>query len=133
MNKYRNIRRNGFASRIESNRYDELRHYERAGLISDLKYQHPFQLQDEFVDCHGYKRRARNYICDYYYKVGDKEIVEDVKGFILPDAKFKLTLFCKKYPDITLSIVTKDGCFDTSRIIYKDKKNWRTFDPINGN
>ena len=87
-----------FDSSKEAEHYSSLRLLERAGLISDLKLQPVFVLQDAF-NCNGKKYRAIKYIADFMYKRDDRIIVEDVKGDKTDVYKIKKKLFLKKYGD----------------------------------
>ena len=86
-----------FASKAEMNRYAELRMFERAGIISELKRQPRFILQ---VAAH--KMRSIVYVADFRYleKSSGHVVVEDVKGHRTDIYKLKLKLFRERYPDI---------------------------------
>ena len=77
--KYGNVKVNTpdgtFDSKLEYNRFCQLKWLEKAGLIKDLKTQVKFVLIDKSV--HG---REISYIADFTYKKGDKLIVEDTKS-----------------------------------------------------
>ena len=79
MSKYRNRKTvyDGitFDSQREASRYAELKLLERAGEISDLKLQVPFELIPKQSG-----ERAVKYIADFVYLEGGKSVVEDVKG-----------------------------------------------------
>lgn len=82
MNKYRNIKTNGFDSKKEQSRYGELLLMQRAGLISDLRRQVPIELiPSQYVDgkC---VERAVKYVADFVYKERGEIVVEDVKSVI---------------------------------------------------
>ena len=64
-----------FDSKREANRYAELKLLERAGEISDLKLQVPFELIPKQPG-----ERSVKYIADFVYLEGGKSVVEDVKG-----------------------------------------------------
>ena len=65
-----------FDSKLEANRYAELKLMERAGLISNLERQKWFEL----IPKDG-KHRARGYVADFVYKdENGAQVVEDVKG-----------------------------------------------------
>lgn len=79
MAKYNNIKTvvDGitFDSKKEAQRYQTLKLFEKAGMITDLKCQVAFELipkQDG--------ERAVKYIADFVYKELGKVVVEDVKG-----------------------------------------------------
>ena len=95
-NKYHSIKTNGFDSRKEARRYEELLLLQRAGQISDLKTQVPYELipaQYETYERYGKNgnrlkdgmrllERACVYVADFVY-IDDKgnTVVEDVKGY----------------------------------------------------
>lgn len=98
-----------FDSAHEADRYRELSLMQRAGLISGLELQKPYELiptQYETVACYG-KRGQRLqdgrkcleksvvYIADFVYDQGGVTIVEDAKGMRTPDyiIKRKLMLY----------------------------------------
>ena len=82
--KYHNERaeRNGirFDSQKEARRYDELVVMLRAGIISDLRLQPQFTLQESYVTETGERIRAIRYTADFSYRFGGKLVVEDVKS-----------------------------------------------------
>jgi hypothetical protein len=77
--KFHNVRTNGFASKREANRAFELQLLERAGQISDLKMQVPFEVIPA-----GPGERAAFYVADFTYVQGGHQVVEDVKGVKTP-------------------------------------------------
>ena len=82
--KYHNERdeRNGirFDSRKEARRYDELMVMLKSGLISDLRLQPQFTLQESYVTETGERIRAVRYTADFSYRFGGKLVIEDVKS-----------------------------------------------------
>lgn len=82
--KYHNERaeRNGikFDSRKQARRYDELMVMLRAGIISDLRLEPQFTLQESYVTETGQRIRAVRYTADFSYKFGGRLVVEDVKS-----------------------------------------------------
>ncbi len=85
-----------FASKMEGKRYSKLKEMERENIISDLELQPSFLLQDGFTRDKK-KYRPIVYVADFRYKIGDKVIVEDVKGFKTPEYKLKKKLLLYKY------------------------------------
>lgn len=85
-----------FPSKMEGNRYIKLREMQRENKISDLELQPPFLLQEGFTR-DGKKYRPITYVADFRYKIGDKVVVEDVKGFKTPEYKLKKKLLLYKY------------------------------------
>ena len=72
--KYRNKRTDGFASKKEARRYQELALLEKAGKIALLKTQVPFS-----ITVNG--QLVCKYIADFTYREGAMLVVEDVKGY----------------------------------------------------
>ena len=79
--KYHNERaeRNGikFDSRKQARRYDELMVMLRAGIISDLRLEPQFTLQESYITETGERIRAVRYTADFSYRFGNKLVVED--------------------------------------------------------
>lgn len=69
-----------FDSQKEARRYDELMVMLRAGIISDLRLQPQFTLQESYITETGERIRAVRYTADFSYKFGGKRVVEDVKS-----------------------------------------------------
>ena len=69
-----------FDSQKEARRYDELMIMLRTGLISDLRLQPQFTLQESYVTQTGERIRAVRYTADFSYRFGGKLVVEDVKS-----------------------------------------------------
>lgn len=82
--KYRNERTERgalrFDSQKEARRYDELMTMLRAGLITDLRLQPQFTLQESYVTETGQRIRAVRYTADFSYRFGGRLVVEDVKS-----------------------------------------------------
>ena len=86
-NKFGAIRTNGYASKGEAKRAEELKLLEKAGQISDLKEQVRFVLipkQDGLSAC--------SYIADFQYMEDGVQITEDYKGCITPVFEIKRKL-----------------------------------------
>lgn len=90
----RKIIRDGieFDSIKECQRYCELKLLQRAGAISDLKMQVPFELIPAQRIDGKVVERAVNYIADFVYQRDGKEVVEDTKGFKTKDYILKRKL-----------------------------------------
>ena len=73
-----------FDSKAERMRYAELKMMEKAGFISDLQMQVPFELQPKFLNKQtGKMERAITYVADFVYKENSGSVVvEDVKSGI---------------------------------------------------
>lgn len=87
-----------FDSKVEAERYKELRLMEKAGEIRDLVLQPKFLLQDKFKH-KGKTERAVKYIADFKYfdVLRGVYVVEDVKGVETEAFKIKRKLFLKRY------------------------------------
>lgn len=97
-----------FDSRLEANRYCELKLLYQAGEITQLRLQPEFELIPAFRK-NGKAYRKTVYRADFMYfdnKTG-KYIVEDTKGFKTDIYKLKRKLFEHQYPDLTITEVTK--------------------------
>lgn len=88
MSKYRAIRTNGYASKLEAKRAWELKILSQAGDISNLREQVTFEILPK---CKGYSRPLR-YVADFVFTEKGQEIVADAKGFRTPAYKIKKRL-----------------------------------------
>ena len=79
MNKFHNVRTNGFESKREANRAFELQLLERAGQITDLKFQVPYEVIPANPP-----ERAAFYVADFTYFKDKALVVEDAKGAKTP-------------------------------------------------
>ena len=99
-----------FDSKLEAERYAQLKILERAGVIRKLELQPSFELLPSFRK-NGKTWRRIVYKADFRYILckDDRIIIEDVKGStaVITDVfRLKQKLFEYKYPDYTISIVT---------------------------
>ena len=85
-----------FDSRKEADHYCELKLLQRAGVITDLRLQVPFELQPAFT-VNGKKIRAIHYIADFMYQEGGVYIVEDVKGRKTKEYMLKRKMYAYRY------------------------------------
>ena len=115
MSKYHNVRAvvDGikFDSKLEAERYLQLKEWEKAGRITGLELQPCFELVPAF-EKNGKKWRRMTYVADFQYFscAEDKYVVEDVKGSekVLTDVfKLKQKLFEYLYHGLTITIVTR--------------------------
>ena len=74
--KYHNQITNGFHSKKEANRAQELQLLERAGKIKNLRMQVPYVI----IPKQEGEREAR-YVLDFQYEQGGKMVYEDCKGY----------------------------------------------------
>lgn len=92
--KYGNERSGGYDSRKEHRRAAELRMWQRAGLISNLREQVKYVLihaqRDMLTD--KVLERECSYYADFVYERDGKTIVEDTKGVRTPEYKIKRKL-----------------------------------------
>ena len=100
-----------FDSRIEAERYAQLKMMERAGAIRDLELQPEYELIPSFKK-DGKTWRRTVYKADFRYILaeGDRIIIEDVKGStaVITDVfRLKQKLFEYRYPELTIKIVTR--------------------------
>ncbi len=75
-----------FDSVKEFDRYQELALMERAGQISNLRLQAPFELIPKQKRANGKTERACSYVADFVYSKDGKQVVEDVKGYRDPSS-----------------------------------------------
>ena len=99
-----------FDSKLEAERYSQLKILERAGVIRDLELQPEYELIPSFRK-NGKTWRRTVYKADFRYILAedDSYIIEDVKGsttVITGVFRLKQKLFEYKYPEYTISIVT---------------------------
>lgn len=99
-----------FDSKLEAERYAQLKILESAGVIRDLELQPEYELIPSFRK-NGKIWRRTVYIADFRYILceDDSYIIEDVKGStaVITDVfRLKQKLFEYKHPEYTISIVT---------------------------
>lgn len=99
-----------FDSKLEAERFAQLKMMECAGVIRDLELQPEYELLPSFRK-NGKTWRRTVYKADFKYILceDDITIIEDVKGStaVITDVfRLKQKLFEYKYPDYTISIVT---------------------------
>ena len=99
-----------FDSKLEAERYAQLKILERVGVINGLELQPSFELLPSFRK-NGKTWRKTVYKADFRYILadGNRIIIEDVKGStaVITDVfRLKQKLFEYKYPEYTISIVT---------------------------
>ena len=100
-----------FDSKLEAERYAQLKILERAGVIRDLELQPEYELIPSFRKNDKTWRRTV-YKADFRYILSedDKTIIEDVKGStaVITDVfRLKQKIFEYKYPELTIKIVTR--------------------------
>ena len=100
-----------FDSKLEAERYAQLKMMERAGVIRDLELQPEYELIPSFRK-NGKTWRRTLYKADFMYILAedDSYIIEDVKGStaVITDVfRLKQKLFEYRYPELTIKIVTR--------------------------
>ena len=100
-----------FDSKLEAERYAQLKMMECAGVIRDLELQPEYELIPSFRK-NGKTWRRTVYKADFRYILAedDSYIIEDVKGStaVITDVfRLKQKLFEYKYPELTIKIVTR--------------------------
>ena len=100
-----------FDSKLEAERYAQLKILERAGVIRALELQPEYELIPSFRK-NGKTWRKTVYKADFRYILadGDRIIIEDIKGYtaVITDVfRLKQKLFEYKYPELTIKIVTR--------------------------
>lgn len=100
-----------FDSKLEAERYAQLKIMERAGVIRNLELQPEYELIPSFRK-NGKTWRKTVYKADFRYILceDDRIIIEDVKGStaVITDVfRLKQKLFEYKYPELSIKIVTR--------------------------
>lgn len=100
-----------FDSKLEAERYGQLKLMELAGVIRDLELQPEYELIPSFKKG-GKTWRRTVYRADFSYvrAEDDKTIIEDVKGStaVITDVfRLKQKLFEYRYPELTIKIITR--------------------------
>lgn len=86
-----------FDSLKEAQRFKELQLLERAGEITELAIQVPFELIPKQIKANGEAERSVTYIADFTYWENGKFVVEDTKGFRTDTYKIKRKLMLKQH------------------------------------
>lgn len=97
-----------FDSKTEAEYYEYLKSLERNKKIYRLRC-HPVYVLQDAVERHGKKYKEIKYIADFEYWNEEEQtnVVVDVKGFAMEDAKLKRKLFVYNYPHDKLEWVAK--------------------------
>ena len=91
-----------FASQAEANRYSQLKLLERAREIKALGVhpKYPLKVNGVLIGV---------YTADFVYFEGGRQIVEDVKGMVTPEASLRMRVFMALFPSHELRIVDRKG------------------------
>ena len=102
-NKYHAQKYNGYASKKEYYRSEQLKLWLKAGLISDLREQVTYTLIPSQINSEGITERAVKYKADFVYIDNEtgKTVVEDTKGVRTPEYIIKRKLMLRVH-DITI-------------------------------
>ena len=87
-----------YDSKKEAHRAMVLKSMQEQGLISNLKEQQRFVLQESYMNNKGKKIRQIEYVADFTYTQDERQIVEDCKGIKTDVYKLKKKIFEYKYP-----------------------------------
>lgn len=100
-----------FDSRLEGERFQQLRLLEKADEITALVLQPEFQILRGFVNPDtGEKTRSRFYVGDFQYidNATNKMVVEDTKGMETAEFRLKWDLVKSLYPQYEFRKVTRE-------------------------
>lgn len=87
-----------YDSKKEARRATVLKRWQDIGLITGLKEQVRFVLQEGYTNNKGKKIRPIEYVADFMYVQDGRQIVEDCKGMRTDVYKLKKKMFEYKYP-----------------------------------
>jgi hypothetical protein len=93
-----------FASKAEARAFQVLKIAEGHQLVTSLRLQPRYPLQESFTDAYERRHRAVVYVADFEFVRGGRLIAVDVKGYQTPAFRIKAKLFAQRYPDILLEI-----------------------------
>lgn len=112
-----------FDSKTEAEYYEYLKRLEKNKKIYRLRC-HPTYILQEAVERHGKRYKAIKYIADFGYWDDEEQmnVVVDVKGYAMEDARLKRKLFAYKYPSYKLVWVAKSNKYS--------KTGWIDYDEL---
>lgn len=116
-----------FDSRTEAEYYKYLKSLERNKKIYRLRC-HPVYVLQESIERHGKKYKAIKYIADFEYWSEEEQtnVVVDVKGYAMEDARLKRKMFVYMYPSYRLEWVAKSNKYsETGWIDYDELQRLR--------
>ena len=98
-----------FDSKLEAERYKQLKELEQKGVIKNLQLQKNFELIPKFKK-RGKVYRKTSYRADFTYTIvaTDETIVEDTKGFKTDVYLLKKKLFEYKFPNLEIKEVQNE-------------------------
>jgi hypothetical protein len=92
-------------SEAEAIRYAQLVLLQRGGEIRELVVHPRYLLLAAFRDGQGQYHRGVEYEADFAYLEGERQVVEEVKGFESDVWKIKQKLFLRRYTDLVLRVI----------------------------
>jgi hypothetical protein len=98
-----------FDSKVEYQRYQELRLLERAGTICDLQVHPVYELLPTFTDRTGKRHAPVRYEADFSYCecVSGRGVVEDVKGVRTEVFRIKMKMFLRWYGHLDFRLIVR--------------------------
>lgn len=93
------------ASKKEAKRCDQLHVMQRAGEISRLQTEVVFRFVIDGVPIKMGNGQVAKYTADFMYWIGDRQIIEEVKGFVVRDFPLRIAIFKTLFPYIEVRIV----------------------------
>lgn len=100
-----------FASRLESERFQQLRLLEQAGEISGLMLQVEFQILKGWTNPEtGERIKSRHYVADFVYhdRSTGRFVIEDTKGMETAEFRLKWDYMRSQYPEYEFRKVTRE-------------------------
>lgn len=112
-----------FDSKTEAEYYEYLKQLEKNKKIYLLRC-HPTYILQEAVERYGKKYKAIKYIADFEYWSDEEQtnVVVDVKGYAMEDAKLKRKMFAYIYPAYKLVWVAQSNKYS--------KTGWIDYDEL---
>nr|DAH73560.1 MAG TPA: Endonuclease [Caudoviricetes sp.] len=112
-----------FDSKTEAEYYEYLKRLEKDKKIYRLRC-HPTYILQEAVERYGKKYKAIKYIADFEYWNDEEQmnVVIDVKGYAMEDAKLKRKMFAYNHPSYKLVWVAKSNKYS--------KTGWIDYDEL---
>ena len=100
-----------FDSKLEADRYIQLKLMNKAGEITDLQLQPELQIFQGYVNHYtGEKHKSRFYVGDFKYLDLHTQqwIIEDTKGMETPEFRLKWEYVQSEYPEYVFRKITRD-------------------------
>ena len=95
-----------FPSRMEGNRYLELKSLQEEGKISELSTQPRFTFDRRGIKIFNLlDTKIRHYTADFKYLEDEVWVIEEVKGRMMPEASLRISVFKALYPEYKFKII----------------------------